>query len=78
MTILTIDNLIAYCVKTGNLDLSYVLEEGLLRTDMIIYPKKEKLGKNLEIFACPKSSFTEKCLSKRQPGWVLAKFLQQG
>ena len=63
------DNIIAYCVKTGNLDLSYVLEEGLLRTDMIIHPKKEKLEKNSRNFCLSKKQFYRK-MPVQKTAWM--------
>ena len=45
---------IAYCVKKHNLHFSYVIEEGLLRKNLVI-SKKSKVEFSMQIFACPRT-----------------------
>ena len=57
------------------LPFSHVLEDGSFRKYLVINPKKSKLKILHRNFACPKRRSSDNCLSERQAGWVLAKYV---
>ena len=63
------------CQK-GNVHISHVLEDDLLRKYLVITPNVKIINyKILEIFACPKIRFSGNCLSKRQVVRIFAKLI---
>ena len=54
---------------------SHVLEDGSLRKYLVINPKKSKLKILHRNFPYSKRRSSDNCLSERQAGWVLAKYV---